>query len=345
MITKVLFIGLGGIGQRHLRNILKLRPDIQIYALRQRREQIVLDDKLHCIEGETLESKYNIHTVTTIKEAEKAGVNTVFICTPSSMHIDYAIQCISLGWNTFVEKPLSHNMDRANELADILKNNYCQTTMIGFQNRFHPCIKKAKSFLEQNLLGDICYVNAEIGENVTKWHPYEDYRRMYACKSELGGGVVLSQIHELDYLYSFFGLPETIYASGGKLSDLEMDVEDVADILMQFSLSSKKVPVHIHEDYLQIPASRKCKIQGTKGLLMFDLLTSVINVYDMQGQNIYHEQFSFDRNDMFVEELKNFIDSAESRSSSLIPIEEGLSSLKIAVNAKISMKTGSVINL
>ena len=71
MITKVLFIGLGGIGQRHLRNILKLRPDIQIYALRQRREQIVLDDKLHCIEGETLESKYNIHTVTTIKEAEK----------------------------------------------------------------------------------------------------------------------------------------------------------------------------------------------------------------------------------------------------------------------------------
>ena len=78
---------------------------------------------------------------------------------------------------------------------------------------------------------------------------------------------------------------------------------------------------------------------------MFDLLTSVINVYDMQGQNIYHEQFSFDRNDMFVEELKNFIDSAESGSSSLIPIEEGLSSLKIAVNAKISMKTGSVINL
>lgn len=343
MIAKVLFIGLGGIGQRHLRNLLKLRPDVEIYALRKRCEQTVLDDKLQPVEGEALESKYKIRSVKTLEEAEQAGINTVFICTPSSMHIDYTIQCLNLGWNVFVEKPLSHTLDGMGELKKALESSHGQTSMIGFQNRFHPCIKKAREILEKNILGDICYVNAEIGENVTRWHPFEDYRRMYACKSELGGGVILSQIHELDYLYSFFGFPETIYASGGQLSDLEIDVEDVADILMQFSLCHKKIPVHVHEDYLQVPSARRCKIQGTKGLMVFDLLSCMIDVHDMQGQNICHAQFTFDRNDMFLEELENFLNSAETGKPSLIPIEEGLHSLEMAIKAKMSMQTGSVI--
>lgn len=343
MIAKVLFIGLGGIGQRHLRNLLKLKPDVEIYALRKRCEQTVLDDKLHPVEGEVLESKYKIHPVQTLEEAERSGVNTVFICTPSSMHIDYTIQCLNMGWNIFVEKPLSHTLDGMEELKKILKNNYGQTTMIGFQNRFHPCIKKTREILGQNVLGDICYVNAEIGENVTRWHPFEDYRRMYACKSELGGGVVLSQIHELDYLYSFFGLPETVYASGGKMSNLEIDVEDVADILMQFQLCRKKIPVHVHEDYLQVPSTRRCKIQGTKGLLTFDLLNSSLDVYDMKGQNTCHVRFTFNRNEMFLEELKDFLSSAEAGKPSRIPIEEGIHSLEMAIKVKMSMQTGSVI--
>lgn len=341
---KVLFIGLGGIGQRHLRNLLLLRKDVEIYALRKRGEQIVLNDKLQPIEGETLEEKYKIHTVKTLVEANTIGVKTVFICNPSSMHIEFILEAVRMNWHVFVEKPLSHTLDKMEDLKKGLKNS-SSTSMIGFQNRFHPCIKKAKELISQNKLGKICYVNAEIGENVTKWHPFEDYRRMYACKKALGGGVVLSQIHELDYLYYFFGMPKTIYASGGKLSELEIEVEDVADILMQYNFGGRNFPIHVHEDYLQLPPSRKCKIQGTEGLLIFDLLNSTIEMYDKDGLCIYHEQFTFNRNDMFIEELEDFLTGIETKKTSSIPIEEGIKSLEIAMGIKESMRNGSIITM
>lgn len=344
MSNKVLFIGLGGIGQRHLRNIVAIEPGVEIFALRKRREQVVLDDKLRPIDGETLEQKYKIKVIEHLEQAQDAGVRTVFICNPSSMHMDTLMDVAKLGWNIFVEKPLSHNLDRVDELKLILKD-YPGTTMIGFQNRFHPCVKEAKRILDEGLIGEICFVNAEIGENVTKWHPFEDYRRMYACRKELGGGVVLSQIHELDYLYSFFGMPRSIFSVGGKLSDLELDVEDVADILMEYRIGSRKVPVHIHEDYLQIPPTRNCKIQGTKGLLTFDLMNSDISLFDQNGSEVFQKHFAFNRNDMFMEELNNFLQCAREGSPSAIPIEEGIRSLEMAMAVKRSMDEGQIVVL
>ena len=344
MSDKVLFIGLGGIGQRHLRNLVSICPDIEVFALRKRREQVVLDDTLNPVNGESLEEKFGIKLVRSLDEGYEVGIRTVFICNPSSMHMETVMAAIKLGWNIFVEKPLSHNCDRLDELKLALKD-YPHTSMIGFQNRFHPCVKTAKRLLNENAIGEICFVNAEIGENVTRWHPFEDYRRMYACRKELGGGVVLSQIHELDYLYYLFGMPQTVYAAGGKLSDLEIDVEDVADVLMEYQIGRKRVPVHVHEDYLQIPPKRKCKIQGTKGILTFDLINSEINLYDYEGNCIYHDLFKFKRNDMFIEELNNFLESAELGIQSAIPIEEGIHSLEIALAIKKSMREGLIVKL
>ena len=69
-------------------------------------------------------------------------------------------------------------------------------------------------------LGNLLAVRATIGEYLPNWHPYEDYRQMYASRADLGGGVILSQIHEFDYLYSLFGVPRRVYALGGQWSDL-----------------------------------------------------------------------------------------------------------------------------
>ena len=76
-------------------------------------------------------------------------------------------------------------------------------------------------------------VRIEVGEYLPGWHTYEDYRQMYASRADLGGGVILSQIHELDYLYWLFGLPKRVFALGGHLTRLEVDVEDIASILLE----------------------------------------------------------------------------------------------------------------
>lgn len=342
---KVLFVGLGGIGQRHLRNIKELLGnEIEVYAFRQRKYQFVLDNKLNIKKGLNLDKHYNIKNVNSLDEAFKKNIDIVFITNPTSMHMEILMKAAENKCSIFVEKPISHNLNNVDKLVTKL-NEYKNITFVGFQNRFHPCIKESKKLLDKNVIGQIVCVNIEIGENVRGWHKYEDYRKMYASRKDLGGGVILSQIHELDYIIWFLGMPKCVYAIGGKLSNLEIDVEDVASILLNYELNNKNIPVHIHEDYIQIPPSRKCKIIGTKGKIEFDLLNSTLVYYDEDGNEMLNKVYEFERNDMFKEELKVFIDAVKDKKRTIIPIEEGIKSLKMAIAIKESINKGNIINM
>lgn len=343
---KVLFVGLGGIGQRHLRNIIHLMGNaVDIYAYRVRRAGFVLDNDLKIIDDNDLEGRYNIRVVDSLSQAWEIGMDCVFICNPSSFHMDILLESAKNGCNIFVEKPLSHNYNHIDTLQEILheKGNI---TFVGYQNRFHPCIRKTKELLDKGTIGRVIMVSAEIGESVKNWHKYEDYKTMYACRKELGGGVVLSQIHELDYIISFFGMPKNVYAVGGKLSNLDIDVEDVTDILMKYRIAGIEVPISIREDYLQNPPVRKCKVVGTDGRIEFDLLKATILLYDKNGNLILNERYEFRRNDMFLDEMKIFLDAVKGKTCrEIITISEGIKSLKVALAIKQSIETGRIIEL
>lgn len=343
---KVLFVGLGGIGQRHLRNLIQIMGgSVEIYAYRIRRAGFVLDNKLNVIDDSDLEDRYNIHVVDSLEQAWEIGVQCVFICNPSSLHMDTLLKAAENKCHIFVEKPLSHNYDNVEKLERILSQKQ-NITFVGYQNRFHPCIKKTKELLANCAVGRIVSVSAEIGENVKNWHKYEDYRTMYACQSNLGGGVVLSQIHELDYIISFFGMPRSVYAAGGRLSNLDIDVEDTVSIVMICCIGDIEIPISVREDYLQNPPTRNCKIIGTKGRIEFDLLNASIIAYDQDGNTFLEEKYVFERNDMFLEEMKVFLDAVNGRpSGEMIPISEGIKSLKVALAIKESMETQKNVKL
>lgn len=342
----VLFIGLGGIGQRHLRNLVSFElSDLHVFAYRTRRASFVLNDKLVVEEGKKLEEQYSITVCETLNDAWEHDIDAVFICNPTSLHREMLRQAIKHARGIFIEKPIAENMEGLAEIATWCDNNKI-VTFVGYQNRFHPCIQMAKKLLSEKVIGRVISVNAEIGEDVRMWHKYEDYRQMYACRKELGGGVVLSQIHELDYIpHLLSNMPKTVYALGGKLSDLEIDVEDVASILMQFNINGEIVPVHLHEDYIQYPPSRRCKIIGTRGRIEFNLLTAEIVCYGENGDIIYNKKYDFLRNDMFVKELKMFVNAILKGDRDSIDIHEGIKSLRIAEAVKKSLDTGKVVNV
>lgn len=123
------------------------------------------------------------------------------------MHMEVLEKAIKAGCNVFIEKPIAPNLEGVKEIERLLSENR-NTVFVGYQNRFHPCIVKAKELIDRQEIGNIVSVNAEIGECVKNWHKYEDYRTMYACRKDLGGGVVVTQIHELDYLYYFLAYPK-----------------------------------------------------------------------------------------------------------------------------------------
>jgi predicted dehydrogenase len=346
MAMKFLFVGLGSIGQRHLRNLKQIMGDsAEIYAYRVKKNKFVLDNKLQIIDENGLEDRYNIHVVESLEQAWKIGIDCVFICNPNSLHMDILLQAAENGCHIFVEKPLSHNMDNVDRVEKIIKDKNL-VAFVGYQNRFHPCIKKTKELLEHGIIGRVISVNAENGEDMRSWHKYEDYKTMYACYKRYGGGVVLCQIHELDYIISLFGMPQNAYAVGGKLSDLEIEVEDVATIVLKYESDGRKFPICIHEDFIQNPPTRKCCIVGTKGKIVFDLLLSEIKLFDEYGNSLLEEKFDFERNDMFIEELQIFLDAVNgNRNESFISIDEGAKSLKVALAIKQSMEIGKVVDI
>lgn len=342
---KVLIVGLGSVGQRHLRNLKEIYKDeLEVYAIRKRKLQFTLDNKLNIREGINLDEEYNIKNINSLDEAIKENIKTIFITNPNHMHIEILLEAIENNLNVFVEKPLSHNLEQIEELQEKLKSS-TSVVFVGFQNRYHPCIKKAKELLEKKSLGRIFSATITIGESIAKWHPYEDYRTTYAANSKTGGGVVLCQTHELDYLYSFLGLPSRVYAVGGKLSDLEVDAEDVSSALLSYEIDGFTIPVNVYQDYVQYPPVRTCKIIGTKGLLEFDILNSTFKQYDFDGNEIINTTYEFERNDMFIEELQDFIDATNKVKKSAITVDDGVESLRLAIAIKQSIQTGQIIDM
>ena len=245
------------------------------------------------------------------------------------------------GCHLFIEKPLSNNLDSVDELINICEKNSI-VCFIAYQLRFHPGIIKIQEILTKKILGKILAVNAEVGEHMPSWHSYEDYREMYAARKELGGGVILSQIHEFDYLYSWFGLPQKIFSFGGKLSSLEIDVEDTAKILMSCIYNGYELPVSLHMDFIQKPPSRSCKIIAERGKLVLDLISNHMTVTREDGTSEEYDYSHFERNELFLAELKHFINCVNKNSEPLISLTDGINSLRMALAAKTSLLTGKV---
>ena len=133
----------------------------------------------------------------------------------------------------FIEKPLSNSKSGIKTLDKIVKQKKL-ITLMGNQFRFHPCIKKIHQLVKQKKIGKIISVQVENGSYLPDWHPYEDHAISYASQKKLGGGVVLTQIHDIDYLYWIFGNPKSVFSVTGKFSKLDISVEDYSSSLIQF---------------------------------------------------------------------------------------------------------------
>ena len=213
----ILILGLGSIGQRHLRNLKLIEPKSNFYTIRKKKNVPLLNNFNKVLKGD-IQKKYSLKYFKSLSEIynNKIKIDCAFVCTPSSMHISQTIDLLNYKIPCFIEKPLGSSSNRLKELTKVYyKNNVI--TMMGYQLRFNPLIK----FLEKTISAHIHH-----GENIKDFHPYEDYRISYAANKKLGGGVILSQIHEIDYFLHLFEKYKIKYSSSisSNISDLDLDV-------------------------------------------------------------------------------------------------------------------------
>jgi len=337
--VKVLMIGLGSIGQRHLRNISRLYKDVQFIAYRKRGLTHAFSDNMKIQEQVNVEGEYHIQSYYNLDDALSQKPDAAFITNITSEHIVSAIKAAEQGCDLFIEKPLSHTMNGVNRLKQII-NEKNSIVFMGFQYRSHPGLILLKSILSNPEIGDVLSVEAATGERLTTMHTYEDYRNTYMAKKEYGGGVILnSLIHEIDYLRWIFGELSHIYSIGGKLSSMEIDVEDTVESLLTASRNGKTIPVRLHGDLLQYPPCRYCKIICDHGKVYVDLIRNNVEWYI--NDEAYTKSFSeFTRNDMFIAEIMEFFSAVGNRARPSITIDDGISNLRMALEIKDSAQKG-----
>jgi len=327
---KVIFFGLGSIGQRHLQNISKLFSNLEIYSFKKNYNNFLIKDGKKNIKVDILK-KYKIKKISSLSELNSINFDFGFICNPSSLHVKFALILAKLGVNLFIEKPLSNSLKDVIKLKNIIKKKKIKC-MLGFNLRYNQCYNFIKKKLNnKTFFGKIYKVDLFNGEYLPDYHPYENYRNSYASKKKLGGGVLLTQIHELDLILSLFGKPKKIYSYCNKISNLEIDVEDNIDALM---IMKDKIILNLHLDYITKPPIRYLNIYGYKKNLLWDYYKNEITIINRNNFIKKKIRFNdFDRNKMFEDELKDFI-NLKKNNQNLPNIEDGIESLKLAIQLK-----------
>ena len=326
---KILVVGYGSIGKRHVNNLLEI-GDVEIIIHTHRTD---IDNKI----------KNKCRIFKSLDDCIDEKPVAAIISNVTSSHIETALKLASVGLHLFIEKPLSNNLENIEKLSNIIQNKKLITFM-GYNLRFHNCIKKMKELLENNEIGKIISVNAESGSYLPDWHPDEDYRESYASKENLGGGVILTCIHEIDYLHWFFGEIKELFAMTGKFSDLKIEVDDLASVIIKFS---NNIIAQLHLDFFQKPDFRRCKIIGTNGLIYWDSNLNIVKVYSNKRKTWTKKLISkkFDYNSMYVEELQYFIRCLKNNVDTFNPVSDGAVVLKIALAIKQSSKLNKVVKI
>ena len=325
---KILIAGFGSIGRRHFRNLLAL-GERDIVFLRSGRSTLELDE----LDGFPVE--------TDLDAALAHRPQAVIVANPTAMHLDVAIPAARAGCHLLLEKPVSNSLDRVEVLDEILMANEIRT-LVGYQFRFHPGLQTIQGWINEGGIGRPIAVQAHWGDYLPEWHPWEDYRAGYAARSELGGGVVFTLSHPIDYLCMLFGDVESVWAQT-TASGLGLDVEDQANIALQFSDGPLAT---IHLNYFQRPARHDMEIIGEFGTIRWNALNGEAACYRAQNQSWLTVQppKGFERSRLFLAEADHFLRVVRNEEPARCTYREGIRCLKIALTALESSRLGIRLN-
>lgn len=326
-MPRILIAGLGSIGQRHLRNLVALGVD-DIFLLRTKDEPI--------------QDFPQLAVFTSLEDALQQKPDAVIVSNPTAHHLDVALPAAQAGCHLFIEKPLSHTWEHVEELLKIAKAKNT-IGLVGFDMHFDPGLRKVRELIARETIGHLTAIQAQVGQYLPDWHPWEDYRHGVSARTEMGGGVILDLIHEIDYVRWLMGETSQVTCMKGRISHLEIETEDTAAILLRFESGAIGT---INLDYIQRIISRSCRIIGEEGTIFWDLLSQKVSWY-LAGDKAWHE-FSyagFQRNDRFMAEMEHLLACLRGEAAPEVDLESGSRSLKIALAAKESSVSGKVVDL
>lgn len=311
---KWLVVGAGSIGAQHIEVIAGTAgQEVACVEPNEGRHEAI---KEHCLD----------RIAGTLEEGLKAGKPDVaLICTPTHLHATDAMQCFGAGCHVIIEKPVCLSIWSS---AAVLETQGDKIGMVAGQFRFHPGLMEVKKIVDNRMadgefLGPIVSARAEYGENIGQWRLNVHYAKSHSAKKAQGGGLFLDRIHEFEYLSWLFGKPTSVYATTAKRTDLDTDVEDVAEVILDFD----GIPVSIHLDMVQKLYRMSLEVVFEKDVVQWVNTPSVTSKICL------------------VNQVQHWLRVFNGSEDPVQTIEDGYDILRIALAAYESAEKGVRINL
>lgn len=302
---KILIIGLGSIGKKHLSAIRSICPDATTYALRTN------------INAEKFEGVTNIFS---LREIEDSIIDFVIISNPTSEHFRTVSKLVEYSIPLFIEKPLSSTLDGGELLAKIVNKdifNYVACNL-----RFLECIGFIKEHLKRLPKKRLNEVNVYCGSYLPDWRPNADFRKTYSALPEFGGGVHLDLIHELDYLYWFFGMPQDVRKVLKNKSSLGILAHDFANYVLDYD----EFCVTVVLNYYRRDPKRTLELIFQDETWFVDLIRNQVSIDD---RIVFTSEKRI--RDTYKAQMEYFIANIGTKKQSINTVDDAFNVLKICL--------------
>lgn len=323
---KILLIGPGSIGLRHLRNLITLGYSKVSIVSRS---------------GALPEEFSHLTVYSSLPTALAADAfDAAIVCTPTSFHTSAVKGLLEARVaNIYIEKPVSNSFAQVEELL-ALEKTYPNNIIVGYDLHFDPGLQKVRELLQSNIIGKVVSVNARVGQYLPAWRPNEDYRKGMSARVETGGGVMLDLVHEFDYLLWLLGPINNVACRYCNSGALEIETEDVSEVLISFSSGALGT---IHLDYLQQKLVRDCMVTGHNGTIFWDLAEcSVKWVHESAVEQSYNYT-GYERNNRFKDIMTAFLEN--NQDDRLTNLKDGVESLRLVLAAKHSSDNSVFVDI
>src|SRR3989344_9182945 len=213
---KILIIGVGSIGLRHIKNLIKLGYKNIAVADTNKKS---LQDVLKLVKVPAYED---------VPEAlRKERPNVVFICTSTDSHAPLVKMALMRDADVFVEKPLTHSLDGLDSLIKKATKKK-SIVMVACNYRFHKGFRRLAEVIRGKAFGKPLYYRLALGYYLPTARKNKNYKKIYAAY-KTGGGVFLdSGSHVVDYLTALFGIMRITSALKDNTKSLGIKSEDVS---------------------------------------------------------------------------------------------------------------------
>lgn len=323
-IERLLVVGYGSIGQRHLRIARALLPDADIRVMRHRPCETTPELANGCMSS--------------IAEAIAFAPQAAVIANPATLHVQVARPLAERGVHLLIEKPLADTPHAVADLPAVCRAQGA-VLMTAYNLRFAPSLQRFRDEVKSGRIGKVISVRCEIGQYLPSWRPGSDYREGVSASRALGGGALLELSHEIDYLRWIFGDVAFVNAVLSQQSDLQVDVEDTAHLVLGFTpdASGRRLRANLSMDFVRQDTTRTCVAIGESGSLRWNALSGTVEHFP-SGATVWENVFVHapQRDETYLAEWRHFLACVNDGAQPVISGEDGLAALNIIEAARAS---------